>query len=112
MADRERLGHILEAIARARAVAARGRAAVMADEIMQAALQHHLVIVGEAVSRLSPELRAEHPEVPWARIVAVRNRLVHAYFAVDLEVVWGIAADDLPRLDDGIRALLAGQDTE
>lgn len=112
MADQERLEHVLQAIGRARTVADRGRAAFMADEILQAALQHHLVVVGEAVSRLSPELRAEHPEIPWARIVAVRNRLVHAYFTVDLEVVWGIATDDLPRLDEGIRALLAGREDE
>lgn len=105
MRDRERLEHILEAIDRARTVAAHGREAFMADEILQAALQHHLVVAGEAVSRLSPELRAAHPEVPWARIVAVRNRLVHAYFAIDPDIVWAIAEDDLPLLADRIGSL-------
>jgi hypothetical protein len=52
--------------------------------------------MGEAISRLSPELRERHPEVPWHQIVAVRHRIVHAYFDLDWQILWHSAMDDIP----------------
>ncbi|WP_242370641.1 DUF86 domain-containing protein [Anaeromyxobacter sp. SG26] len=43
-------------------------------------------------------MQASHPEIPWAQIIATRNRLIHAYFDVDLQVVWDTVTDDLPQL--------------
>ena len=48
------------------------------DEVLPAAVLHHLAVIGEAIGRLSVELRERHPEVPWPKIIAVRNRIVHA----------------------------------
>lgn len=58
----------------------------LADEILPAAVLHHLTVIGEAINRLSPDLRARHPEVPWSLIVAVRHRIVHAYFDLDWNI--------------------------
>jgi uncharacterized protein with HEPN domain len=55
-------------------------------------------IVGEAASKVAKESREAHPEIPRADIVAMRNRLIHAYFDIDLDRVWDTATDDLPSL--------------
>ena len=55
-------------------------------------------IVGEAASRISDEKRQAHQEIPWSDIVGLRNRIVHAYFEIDLAVVWNIVNDDVPAL--------------
>jgi uncharacterized protein with HEPN domain len=53
------------------------------DDVLQAAVLHHLTVIGEAINQLSPPLRQRHPWVPWRQIVAMRNRIVHAYFDLD-----------------------------
>ena len=50
------------------------------DEVLPAAVLHHLAVIGEAISRLSVALRERHPEVPWRQIIAARHRIVHGYF--------------------------------
>ena len=62
------------------------------------AILHSLTIIGEAANRLSPELRNSHPEVPWGRIIAFRNRLVHGYAELDLDLVWEVAGKLVPPL--------------
>jgi len=52
----------------------------LADEVLPAAVLHHLTVIGEAINRLSVELRARNSGVPWKPIVAMRHRIVHAYF--------------------------------
>jgi uncharacterized protein with HEPN domain len=66
---------------------------------------HHLAIIGEAAARLSPALRQGHPEVPWSAIIGIRNVLVHGYFSIDLDEVWGIT-QQLPALRNQIGAIL------
>jgi uncharacterized protein with HEPN domain len=61
-------------------------------------------IVGEAASKVTKGSREAHPEIPWTDIVAMRNRLIHAYFNIDLDRVWDTVTDDLPSL----AALLEG----
>ena len=55
-------------------------------------------IIGEAASRVSEECQRRSPDIPWAEIVAMRNRLVHVYFDIDLDRVWETVTDDLPEL--------------
>lgn len=62
---------------------------------------------GEAANHLSPALIAEHPEVPWRRIIGLRHALVHQHFGVDLDAIWSIAVDDLPPLGGAVAAILA-----
>ncbi len=78
----------------------------LADEVLTAAVLHHLTVIGEAINRLSPELRARHPEVPWHQIVAVRHRIVHAYFDLDWQILWNAAVDDIPHLRDQVSRIL------
>ncbi|HUD12028.1 MAG TPA: HepT-like ribonuclease domain-containing protein [Terracidiphilus sp.] len=64
-------------------VAATSEDSFLKDEIMPPAVLHHLTVIGEAISRLSIELRGRYPDVPWRQIIAVRLRIVHAYFDLD-----------------------------
>ncbi len=57
-----------------------------------------LEVLGEAASRISETTKDAHPEIPWLEIIGLRNRIVHAYFEIDLEVVWNIVNDDVPTL--------------
>ena len=104
--DRERLADILEAIDRAQRYSVRGRIAFESDELIQAWIVQQLMVIGEAASQLSGELRERSPEVPWRRIVGLRNRLVHAYFQADLALVWSAVEHDLPSLRKAVSDLL------
>jgi uncharacterized protein with HEPN domain len=91
---------------------AKGRRAFDADEDVQTVLVHPIQVIGEAASGLSDELTSQHPEVPWRQIVATRNRVVHGYFEVDLDILWDVAVIDIPRLADQvgiIRSALSGE---
>ena len=104
--DRERLLDILDAVERIEAQAARGRAAFAEDELAQTAVIRWVEIVGEAARGLTEELRQAHPEVPWRQMVAMRNVLIHGYFDVDIDLVWSVAQNDLPKLGAQVRAIV------
>ena len=104
--DRFRLQDIFEAIERIERYASKGRASFIEQELVQTWIIHHIQIIGEATSRLSEDLCAKHPEIPWAQIVAMRNILVHEYFGVDLDEIWRTVEQVLPAFKDQIRALL------
>jgi uncharacterized protein with HEPN domain len=74
------------------------KAEFLEDAKTQSTVLHQLLIVGEAVKRISPEFRAAHPEVPWKLIAGTRDKLIHFYEGVDLEEVWKIVTSDLPEL--------------
>lgn len=76
------------------------------SELVQDAVIRQLEIIGEASRNLSGDFRRAHPEVPWSQIIGLRNRLIHAYFAVDLPIVWEIANVDLPILKEQIERIL------
>ncbi len=66
------------------------------DRMLLFALVRAIEIIGEAATRISPETRAEATEIPWKLIVAMRNRLTHAYFDVDRDILWNTATGELP----------------
>ncbi len=70
------------------------------QKALRLAILHSLTIIGEAAARLSDQLRLSHPEVPWRRIIAFRNRLVHGYGDLDLDLVWEISGKLVPALKD------------
>jgi uncharacterized protein with HEPN domain len=78
----------------------------LADLKTQSAVLHQLLIIGEAVKRLSPEFRGAHPEVPWKLIAGTRDKLIHFYEGVDLDEVWKMLTADLPRLIRRIEPLV------
>lgn len=96
--DGERLADIIEAAEKISIRAGKGRHAFDADEDVQIVLVHLIQVIGEAASGLSDELISAHPEVPWRQIVAIRNRVVHGYFEVDLDILWDVATIDVPHL--------------
>ena len=67
---------------------------------------YHLQIIGEASSKLGRDFHRVHSDVPWPRIVAMRNVLVHDYFGVDLNEVWVAVVQDLPNLKREIQTIL------
>ena len=75
------------------------------EKAQRLAILHSLTIIGEAAGRLSEQLRANHPEVPWRRIIAFRNRLVHGYGELDLDLVWEVAEKLVPPLREQIAAI-------
>ena len=68
------------------------------DTRTQSAILHQLLVLGEAVKRLSEEFRALHPEVPWRMVAGMRDKLIHEYDAVDLDEAWKTVSSDIPRL--------------
>jgi len=63
-------------------------------------------IIGEAAARVSEDTRKECPQIPWAEIVAMRNRLVHVYFDIDLDQIWKALTEDLPPLVGELERIL------
>ena len=97
--DSARLRHMLEASKDALMFSAgRCRQDLDRDRQLVFALVRALEIVGEAAARLSDEFRRAHPELPVHKMVAARNRLIHAYFDVNLDIVWQTVAEELPQL--------------
>src|SRR4051794_23291041 len=101
--DALRLRHILDAATKAVAYT-RGleRAVLDADEMRALAVVRLLEIVGEAARAVTDGTRTQFAEVPWRQIAGTRDRLIHGYDAVDLDVVWAITTRDLPLLIEQI----------
>lgn len=72
----------------------------------RAAVLHELAVIGEGAARLGEDFRMRHPEVPWAKIVAFRNFVVHEYFGLDWPIVWQTATDLVPVLRAEVSAIL------
>jgi uncharacterized protein with HEPN domain len=62
-------------------------------------------VIGEAASKISDELRKEHPEVPWQKMIGMRNRLVHVYFDIDYHTLWQTVKENLPPLIEQLSAI-------
>lgn len=86
------------------------KAAFLKDVKTQSAVLHQLMIMGEAVKRLSRDFRTRHPEIPWALIAGMRDTLIHGYDIVDLDQVWKTADSDVPDLLALIEPLLPEQE--
>jgi uncharacterized protein with HEPN domain len=105
--DRVRLLHMRDAAREAMSfAAARVRGDLDTDRQLLLSIVKDVEIVGEAASRISEDLRSRHPDLPWAAIVAMRNRLIHAYFDIDRDIVWNTVVADLPPLLAAVEAIL------
>jgi uncharacterized protein with HEPN domain len=74
------------------------RANLDIDRKLVLALVKAIEIVGEAAVKVSADGRSEHPGIPWDKIVSMRNRLIHAYFNIDLDILWQTVNEDIPAL--------------
>lgn len=105
--DQERLFDIIEAATLIAAAVELGRTRFDKDIYVQSAVIRWIQVIGEAVAHLSSELRAAHPDVPWRAASAMRNRTVHGYFDIDVDLVWTAAETDVPHFAAQLRHLLA-----
>ena len=92
---RHMLDHAREAVAMAKG---KTRADLDTDRKLNLSLVRLLEIVGEAAGRIPDEERARYPDIPWPEIVSLRNRLIHGYDSVDIDILWQIITNDLPFL--------------
>ena len=79
-------------------VAGQDKESVEANSQARAAVLYEFLIMGEAVKRLSSEIRASHPEVPWSQMAGMRDVLIHGYDRVNFDRVWSAIEDSLPGL--------------
>ena len=107
-ADRIRLQHMLDAARSAvHATTGRSREDLEEDDLLRDALVRRIEIIGEAATNVSPEACAELPEIPWPKVTGIRHRVIHHYFAVDLNVIWSTIQRDLPELIRSLESALA-----
>ena len=78
-----------------------------ADVLRQDAVQRRLAIIGEASNKLDDDFKKQHPEVPWSVMRGMRNRLVHTYNEIDIDLVWTTITNDIPVLIDHIKRLIS-----
>ncbi|MFO7651031.1 MAG: HepT-like ribonuclease domain-containing protein [bacterium] len=76
------------------------------DEDLQMVLTHLVQTIGESARRVSPAYQSAHPEVPWHRIIGMRHKIVHDYLDVDTDIVWDVAAVELPHLVPALERLV------
>jgi uncharacterized protein with HEPN domain len=104
--DRVRLHHMVEAGESAvQFVAGRQRADLDEDRMLLFALVRAIEVLGEAASKISEETRATHAGIPWRAIIGMRNRLIHAYFEINTEIVWQTVMQEIPALLPQLRTL-------
>jgi uncharacterized protein with HEPN domain len=90
-----------------RFVADRSREDLDHDELFQYAALHATALIGEAASRLSLEFRQATSVIPWREIIGTRNRIIHGYDQVKLDVVWAIATEKVAVLLEQLEPLLS-----
>lgn len=75
------------------------------DKKTQDAVMREITVIGEATALLGDFFKSKYPDVPWARMKGTRNRVVHGYFSVDLNILWEIVSKDLPKLKKQLEEL-------
>lgn len=105
--DRAYLNHILDAIEHIDSFSEEiDEQNFLYNDLVQSAVIRQLEIIGEAVKNLSPRLKRKNPKIPWKDIAGLRDKLIHVYFGVDLDLVWKIIQQDLPVLKQQVRKIL------
>lgn len=89
-------------------VQGKGRGDLDRERTLELSVLRVLEVLGEAATRLPDEIRSRHPEIPWGSIIGLRNRLIHAYAEVDLDIVWDILTPDMPDLVGKLERMLDG----
>jgi len=79
--------------------------AFMTNELVIDGVARNLEIIGEAARQLPEEYRRTHSQIPWMQIAGLRNRIVHDYFGLDLEIIWEIVQHDLPELEKQVSSV-------
>ncbi len=75
-----------------------GRKDLNSNRILSLALVRLLEIIGEAATHISENTQSRYPDIPWVQAISLRNRLIHGYDSVDMDILWEILTKDLPSL--------------
>ncbi len=105
--EQERLHDISESVNRIEHYAGKEKQKFEQDRLIQDAVCYQLLIIGESVRNLPPELRQRYCHIPWPAIIGMRNILVHEYFAIDMEIVWSVIEQNLPNFKYEIEKILS-----
>jgi len=76
------------------------------NDLVQDAVLRNLEIIGEASNNLAEEIKRKHKEVPWKRMIGLRNIISHKYFGIDLEIIWKIITVNLPGTKGLVNSIL------
>ena len=102
-----RVRHMVDAIQEALSfVKGKTRMALERDRMLALSLIKEIEIIGEAASKISGAFQKTYPHIAWAEIVEIRNRLIHGYFDVDLNILWNTVIKDLPPLVKDLKRIL------
>ena len=108
--DKVRLQHMLEHAREAVAMTeGKERADLRRERMLELSLIRLIEVVGEAAARVTPEGQAKYPSIPWSQVVSMRNRLIHGYDQVDLNILWDTIEDDLPPLIAELEKILESE---
>jgi uncharacterized protein with HEPN domain len=69
------------------------------------AFSRSLEIIGEASKKIPKSFKRKHPDIPWRQIAGMRDKLIHDYFGIDLEIVWDVVQNRLPELNDQLKVI-------
>lgn len=109
--DEARLRHMRDAAKDALSfVENKTRSTLDTERMLTLSLVKCVEIIGEAASRITKQRQAEHPQIPWSKIVGMRNRLIHAYFDIELDIVWDTVTQALPPLLDQLETIIGRED--
>lgn len=104
--DRVYLQHIRDALDDIAAYCGSDRDGFFSDRMRQDATLRKLEVIGQAVKNLSEPTKSRRPEIPWKQIAGMRDKVIHDYFGVNLEIVWAVVELELPKLKVAIADLL------
>ena len=82
------------------------------DDLINSAVVRQIEIIGEAAKNLPDSLKRRNPNVPWKEISGTRDKMIHQYFGVDLDIVWNIVAKDLPKLKKDMHEIITKEKTQ
>jgi len=109
--DAIRMRHMLDACRKALLFTEnKSRSDLDSDEKLALALVRLVEIIGEAASKITPDVQQRFSSIPWREITGTRNRLIHGYDQVNLDILWRIVADDLPPLVGVLDAAIRQQE--
>ena len=109
--DLIRIWHMLDAAKEALSFAKnKSRGDLDSDRMLVLSIVKSIEIMGEAASKVTQETREMYAELPWANIIAMRNRLIHVYFDIDLDRVWDTVTDELPPLIASLEKIILQDD--